>query len=205
MLTRVCWGSGLLSTETESKWRHLFLLRWPPETSPDYVHCAAAGGYHPTGEWHHDSQTPPSTCLGTCRLYILYVYINRIEILFAYFCFSPVSISPLCPPLLAVFFSQAVCLESAYPHVTRYMVVVSTNGRQDTEESIVLGMDFSSSDRSVSLQGRPLHLSVRFVTLIKLHTCDKKQWLVVHPYLSFAVVCKWTAWKKRFLSRCKDK
>lgn len=27
------------------------------------------------------------------------------------------------------------------------MVVVSTNGRQDTEESIVLGMDFSSNDR----------------------------------------------------------
>lgn len=40
-------------------------------------------------------------------------------------------------------------LESAYPQVTRYMVVVSTNGRQDTEESIVLGMDFVSSDRSV--------------------------------------------------------
>lgn len=41
-------------------------------------------------------------------------------------------------------------LESAFPQVTRYMVVVSTNGRQDTEESIVLGMDFVSSDRSVS-------------------------------------------------------
>ncbi|XP_054649763.1 protein phosphatase Slingshot homolog 2 isoform X2 [Dunckerocampus dactyliophorus] len=40
----------------------------------------------------------------------------------------------------------AVRLESTYPQVTRYMVVVSTNGRQDTEESIVLGMDFYSSD-----------------------------------------------------------
>lgn len=40
----------------------------------------------------------------------------------------------------------AVRLESSYPQVTRYMVVVSTNGRQDTEESIVLGMDFVSSD-----------------------------------------------------------
>ncbi|XP_017289859.1 protein phosphatase Slingshot homolog 2 isoform X2 [Kryptolebias marmoratus] len=40
----------------------------------------------------------------------------------------------------------AVRLESAYPQVTRYMVVVSTNGRQDTEESLVLGMDFLSSD-----------------------------------------------------------
>ncbi|XP_041920651.1 protein phosphatase Slingshot homolog 2 isoform X3 [Alosa sapidissima] len=41
----------------------------------------------------------------------------------------------------------AVRLESAYLQCTRYMVVVSTNGRQDTEESVVLGMDFSSSDR----------------------------------------------------------
>ncbi|XP_026048214.1 protein phosphatase Slingshot homolog 2 isoform X2 [Astatotilapia calliptera] len=40
----------------------------------------------------------------------------------------------------------AVRLESACPQVTRYMVVVSTNGRQDIEESIVLGMDFVSSD-----------------------------------------------------------
>ncbi|XP_056450766.1 protein phosphatase Slingshot homolog 2b [Gadus chalcogrammus] len=36
----------------------------------------------------------------------------------------------------------AVRLESSHPQVTRYMVVVSTNGRQDTEESLVLGMDF---------------------------------------------------------------
>ncbi|CAO2644288.1 Protein phosphatase Slingshot homolog 2, partial [Lemmus lemmus] len=41
----------------------------------------------------------------------------------------------------------AVRLESTYQNRTRYMVVVSTNGRQDTEESIVLGMDFSSNDR----------------------------------------------------------
>ncbi|KAF7660898.1 hypothetical protein LDENG_00273090 [Lucifuga dentata] len=40
----------------------------------------------------------------------------------------------------------AVRLESTIPQITRYMVVVSTNGRQDTEESIVLGMDFVSSD-----------------------------------------------------------
>uniref|UniRef100_A0AAY4EV60 protein-serine/threonine phosphatase n=1 Tax=Denticeps clupeoides TaxID=299321 RepID=A0AAY4EV60_9TELE len=43
----------------------------------------------------------------------------------------------------------AVRLESAYPQCTRYMVVVSTNGRQDTEESVVLGMDFTSSNQSV--------------------------------------------------------
>lgn len=45
--------------------------------------------------------------------------------------------------------SQAVRLESAYHQRTRYMVIVSTNGRQDTEENVVLGMDFSDSDRSV--------------------------------------------------------
>lgn len=45
------------------------------------------------------------------------------------------------------FLLQAVRLESAHAQVTRYMVVVSTNGRQDTEESVVLGMDFSPVDR----------------------------------------------------------
>lgn len=45
------------------------------------------------------------------------------------------------------FLLQAVRLESIHTQVTRYMVVVSTNGRQDTEESVVLGMDFSPVDR----------------------------------------------------------
>ncbi|XP_076024330.1 protein phosphatase Slingshot homolog 2b isoform X2 [Genypterus blacodes] len=45
----------------------------------------------------------------------------------------------------------AVRLESAHPQITRYMVVVSTNGRQDTEESLVLGMDFSPRDSSCSV------------------------------------------------------
>ncbi|XP_062289599.1 protein phosphatase Slingshot homolog 2b [Scomber scombrus] len=45
----------------------------------------------------------------------------------------------------------AVRLESAHTQVTRYMVVVSTNGRQDTEESVVLGMDFSPVDSSCSV------------------------------------------------------
>ncbi|XP_026184123.1 protein phosphatase Slingshot homolog 2b isoform X2 [Mastacembelus armatus] len=45
----------------------------------------------------------------------------------------------------------AVRLESAHSQVTRYMVVVSTNGRQDTEESVVLGMDFSPVDSSCSI------------------------------------------------------
>uniref|UniRef100_A0A8D3E4S8 protein-serine/threonine phosphatase n=1 Tax=Scophthalmus maximus TaxID=52904 RepID=A0A8D3E4S8_SCOMX len=45
----------------------------------------------------------------------------------------------------------AVRLESVHSHITRYMVVVSTNGRQDTEESVVLGMDFSPVDSSCSV------------------------------------------------------
>ena len=36
---------------------------------------------------------------------------------------------------------QAVRLESTYPGRVRYMTVVSTLGRQDTEESIILGID----------------------------------------------------------------
>ncbi|XP_029303997.1 LOW QUALITY PROTEIN: protein phosphatase Slingshot homolog 2b [Cottoperca gobio] len=45
----------------------------------------------------------------------------------------------------------AVRLESSHTQITRYMVVVSTNGRQDTEESVVLGMDFSPVDSSCSV------------------------------------------------------
>ncbi|XP_054481213.1 protein phosphatase Slingshot homolog 2b isoform X2 [Anoplopoma fimbria] len=45
----------------------------------------------------------------------------------------------------------AVRLESVHTQITRYMVVVSTNGRQDTEESVVLGMDFSPVDSSCSV------------------------------------------------------
>ncbi|KAM9469138.1 uncharacterized protein ssh2a isoform 1-T1 [Clarias gariepinus] len=52
----------------------------------------------------------------------------------------------------------AVRLESAYPHCTRYMVVVSTNGRQDTEESVVLGMDFTNTDCSQCTVGLVLPL-----------------------------------------------
>ncbi|XP_066119229.1 protein phosphatase Slingshot homolog 2 isoform X2 [Saccopteryx bilineata] len=52
----------------------------------------------------------------------------------------------------------AVRLESTYQNRTRYMVVVSTNGRQDTEESIVLGMDFSSNDSSICTMGLVLPL-----------------------------------------------
>ncbi|XP_071994450.1 protein phosphatase Slingshot homolog 2 isoform X2 [Engystomops pustulosus] len=52
----------------------------------------------------------------------------------------------------------AVKLESTYQNRTRYMVVVSTNGRQDTEESIVLGMDFPCNDSSSCTMGLVLPL-----------------------------------------------
>lgn len=44
-------------------------------------------------------------------------------------------------------FPQAVRLESGWSERVRYMVVVYTNGHQDTEENIVLGMDFTDKDR----------------------------------------------------------
>uniref|UniRef100_A0A672Q7Y6 protein-serine/threonine phosphatase n=1 Tax=Sinocyclocheilus grahami TaxID=75366 RepID=A0A672Q7Y6_SINGR len=53
--------------------------------------------------------------------------------------------------MLIVSLSQAVRLESPYALRTRYMVIVSTNGRQDTEESVVLGMDFSNSDSTCTV------------------------------------------------------
>ncbi|KAL4636131.1 hypothetical protein GN956_G13261 [Arapaima gigas] len=40
----------------------------------------------------------------------------------------------------------AVRLESAWTDRVRYMVVVYTSGRQDTEENILLGMDFTNKD-----------------------------------------------------------
>ncbi|XP_030231551.1 protein phosphatase Slingshot homolog 1 isoform X1 [Gadus morhua] len=40
----------------------------------------------------------------------------------------------------------AVRLESGWSERVRYMVVVYTNGRQDTEENILLGMDFTNKD-----------------------------------------------------------
>ncbi|XP_069471349.1 protein phosphatase Slingshot homolog 2 isoform X2 [Ambystoma mexicanum] len=52
----------------------------------------------------------------------------------------------------------AVRLESSYQNRTRYMVVVSTNGRQDTEESLVLGMDFAFNDSTSCTMGLVLPL-----------------------------------------------
>lgn len=50
-----------------------------------------------------------------------------------------------------VFVAQAVRLESGWTERVRYMVVIYTNGHQDTEENIVLGMDFTDKDRWFNL------------------------------------------------------
>uniref|UniRef100_A0A3Q0SCW1 Protein phosphatase Slingshot homolog 1 n=1 Tax=Amphilophus citrinellus TaxID=61819 RepID=A0A3Q0SCW1_AMPCI len=44
------------------------------------------------------------------------------------------------------FVLQAVRLESSWSDRVRYMVVIYTTGHQDTEENIVLGMDFTDKD-----------------------------------------------------------
>ncbi|XP_032953313.1 protein phosphatase Slingshot homolog 1 isoform X1 [Rhinolophus ferrumequinum] len=52
----------------------------------------------------------------------------------------------------------AVRLESAWAERVRYMVVVDSSGRQDTEESILLGVDFSSKDSKSCTIGMVLRL-----------------------------------------------
>uniref|UniRef100_A0A8C6PJ82 Protein phosphatase Slingshot homolog 1 n=1 Tax=Nothobranchius furzeri TaxID=105023 RepID=A0A8C6PJ82_NOTFU len=51
----------------------------------------------------------------------------------------------LCKNLFTLVF-QAVRLESVCSERVRYMVVIYTNGHQDTEENVVLGMDFTDKD-----------------------------------------------------------
>ncbi|KAM4052875.1 protein phosphatase Slingshot homolog 1 isoform 2-T2 [Anomaloglossus baeobatrachus] len=52
----------------------------------------------------------------------------------------------------------AVRLESSWSDRVRYMVVVYSNGRQDTEENILLGVDFSSKESKSCTIGMVLHL-----------------------------------------------
>ncbi|KFO23743.1 Protein phosphatase Slingshot like protein 1 [Fukomys damarensis] len=52
----------------------------------------------------------------------------------------------------------AVRLESAWADRVRYMVVVYSSGRQDTEESILLGVDFSSKESKSCTIGMVLRL-----------------------------------------------
>ncbi|XP_069475559.1 protein phosphatase Slingshot homolog 1 [Ambystoma mexicanum] len=52
----------------------------------------------------------------------------------------------------------AVRLESQYSDRVRYMVVVYSSGRQDTEENVLLGMDFTSKESKQCTIGMVLHL-----------------------------------------------
>uniref|UniRef100_A0A8C5LNS1 protein-serine/threonine phosphatase n=1 Tax=Leptobrachium leishanense TaxID=445787 RepID=A0A8C5LNS1_9ANUR len=52
----------------------------------------------------------------------------------------------------------AVRLESSWSDRVRYMVVVYSNGRQDTEENILLGVDFTSKESTTCTIGMVLHL-----------------------------------------------
>lgn len=52
----------------------------------------------------------------------------------------------------------AVRLESVWTDRVRYMVVVYTSGRQDTEENILLGVDFSSKESKSCTIGMVLRL-----------------------------------------------
>ncbi|XP_013929306.1 PREDICTED: protein phosphatase Slingshot homolog 1-like, partial [Thamnophis sirtalis] len=52
----------------------------------------------------------------------------------------------------------AVRLESAWSDRVRYMVVVYSTGRQDTEENILLGVDFSSKESQSCTIGMVLRL-----------------------------------------------
>ena len=48
-------------------------------------------------------------------------------------------------------FLQAVKLESIVPSRVRYMAVVSTMGRQDTEESVILGIDIVNQRSTIGM------------------------------------------------------
>uniref|UniRef100_A0AAX7UH62 protein-serine/threonine phosphatase n=1 Tax=Astatotilapia calliptera TaxID=8154 RepID=A0AAX7UH62_ASTCA len=93
----------------------------------------------------------------------------------------------------------AVRLESAHAQITRYMVVVSTNGRQDTEESVVLGMDFSPVDGgfSVSTDNRvhvfkPVSVQAMWSALQSLHkACEVAR---SHNYFPGSLFLTWVSY-----------
>uniref|UniRef100_A0A8C6KZP8 protein-serine/threonine phosphatase n=1 Tax=Nothobranchius furzeri TaxID=105023 RepID=A0A8C6KZP8_NOTFU len=93
----------------------------------------------------------------------------------------------------------AVRLESSHAQVTRYMVVVSTVGRQDTEESVVLGMDFSPVDGgfSVSTDNRvhvfkPVSVQAMWSALQSLHkACEVAR---CHNYFPGSLFLTWVSY-----------
>ena len=54
--------------------------------------------------------------------------------------------------------SQAVRLESWKEEHRRYLVIISTTGRQDTEESIIVGCDFETKKSTTCTIGLVLPL-----------------------------------------------
>uniref|UniRef100_A0A8C6T6G9 protein-serine/threonine phosphatase n=1 Tax=Neogobius melanostomus TaxID=47308 RepID=A0A8C6T6G9_9GOBI len=93
----------------------------------------------------------------------------------------------------------AVRLESVHTQITRYMVVVSTNGRQDTEESVVLGMDFSPFDSGFSVSTgnrihvfKPVSVQAMWSALQSLHkACEVAR---CHNYFPGSLFLTWVSY-----------
>ncbi|OBS71384.1 hypothetical protein A6R68_00081 [Neotoma lepida] len=93
----------------------------------------------------------------------------------------------------------AVRLESVWTDRVRYMVVVYTSGRQDTEENILLGVDFSSKESgfSVSTAGRmhifkPVSVQAMWSALQVLHkACEVAR---RHNYFPGGVALIWATY-----------
>lgn len=78
----------------------------------------------------------------------------------------------------SLFCPQAVRLESGWSERVRYMVVIYTNGHQDTEENIVLGMDFTDRDRYIYLWAAVclvhFDLVIKCVKMLSWNLCDRQ-------------------------------
>uniref|UniRef100_Q8WYL5-3 Isoform 3 of Protein phosphatase Slingshot homolog 1 n=1 Tax=Homo sapiens TaxID=9606 RepID=Q8WYL5-3 len=100
---------------------------------------------------------------------------------------------------------QAVRLESAWADRVRYMVVVYSSGRQDTEENILLGVDFSSKESgfSVSTAGRmhifkPVSVQAMWSALQVLHkACEVAR---RHNYFPGGVALIWATYYESCIS-----
>ncbi|XP_008568015.1 PREDICTED: protein phosphatase Slingshot homolog 1 isoform X1 [Galeopterus variegatus] len=99
----------------------------------------------------------------------------------------------------------AVRLESAWTDRVRYMVVVYSSGRQDTEENILLGVDFSSKESgfSVSTAGRmhifkPVSVQAMWSALQVLHkACEVAR---RHNYFPGGVALIWATYYESCIS-----
>lgn len=92
-------------------------------------------------------------CLNTCRSCLRS---SGLKIVLNWFVYTSAAFLQTCklyfpelfePPALSPSVPQAVRLESGWSDRVRYMVVIYTTGHQDTEENVVLGMDFTDKDR----------------------------------------------------------